>query len=82
MLVLRTNVSNVPGDAAGRLSVRTTGTGSGLLLCDGTVQEITWSKARDTAPMTYLTSDGQPAKLGVGPSYINIVSNSAQVTVE
>ena len=82
VLVLRTNVSNVPGDAAGRLSVRTTGTGSGLLLCDGTVREITWSKARDTAPMTYLTSDGQPAKLGVGPSYINIVSNSAQVTVE
>ena len=81
VLVLRTDVSNVPGDEAGRLKVRTTGTGSGLLFCDGTVQEITWSKARDSAPMTYLTPDGQPARLGVGPSYVNIVSNSAQVTV-
>ena len=82
VLVLRTDVSNVPGDEAGRLKVRTTGTGSGLLFCDGTVQEITWSKARDSAPMTYLTPDGQPVRLGVGPSYVNIVSNSAQVTVE
>ena len=82
VLVLRTDVSNVPGDEAGRLKVRTTGTGSGLLFCDGTVQEITWSKARDSAPMTYLTPDGQPARLGGGPSYVNIVSNSAQVTVE
>ena len=82
VLILRTDVSSVRGDSAGRLNVRTTGTGSGLLLCDGTVQEITWSRARDSAPMTYLTPDGQPAKLGVGPSYVNIVSNSAQVTVE
>lgn len=82
VLVLRTDVSSVPGDEAGRLKVRTTGTGSGLLLCDGTVQEITWSKARDSAPMTYLTPDGQPARLGVGPSYVNIVSKSAQVAVE
>lgn len=82
VLVLRTDVSSVPGDEAGRLKVRTTGTGSGLLFCDGTVQEITWSKARDSAPMTYLTPDGQPAKLGVGPSYVNLVSKSAQVTVE
>ena len=32
--------------------------------------------------MTYLTPDGQPARLGVGPSYVNIVSKSAQVAVE
>ena len=82
VLVLRTDVSNVPGDEAGRLSVRTTGTGSGQLFCDGTVQEITWSKARDSAPMTYLTPDGQPVELGVGPTYVNIVGKSAQVTVE
>ena len=82
VLVLRTDVSSVPGDEAGRLKVRTTGTGSGLLFCDGTVQEITWSKARDSAPMTYLTPEGEPARLGVGPSYVNLVSQSAQVAVE
>ena len=62
--------------------MRTTGTGSGLLFCDGTVQEITWSKARDSAPMTHLTPEGEPARLGVGPSYVNLVSQSAQVAVE
>ena len=82
VLVLRTDVSNVPGDEAGRLKVRTTGTGSGLLFCDGTVQEITWSKVSNSAPITYLTPDGQPVQLGVGPSYVNLVSNSAQVSVE
>ncbi len=82
VLVLRTDVSLVSGDEAGRLKVRTTGTGSGLLLCGGTVQEITWSRARDSAPMTYLDAGGNPVKLGVGPSYVNILSKSAQVTVE
>ena len=82
VLVLRTDVSSIPGDEAGRLKVRTTGSGSGLLFCDGRVQEITWSKARDSAPMTYLTPDGQPAELGVGASYVNLVSGSAQVAVE
>ena len=71
-----------PGTEAGRLKVRTTGTGSGLLFCDGTVQEITWSKARDSAPMTYLTPTASRPGWGWAPSYVNIVSNSAQVTVE
>ena len=82
VLLLRTDISTVPGDAEGRLNVRTTGTGEGLLLCDGTVQEITWSKASHSAPLTYLAEDGQPIELGVGSSYINIVDSSAQVTVE
>ena len=28
-----------------------------------------------------ISFDGQPARLGVGPSYVNIVSNSVQVAV-
>ena len=35
ILVLRTDVSGLQGDDAGRLSVRTTGTGTGQLFCDG-----------------------------------------------
>ena len=69
------------GDDAGRLSVRTTGTGTGQLFCDGTVQDITWSKAKHGAPLTYTDQSGQPLKLGVGPTYVNLVGRSAQVTV-
>mgnify|MGYP000848754917 FL=1 len=31
--------------------------------------------------MTYLDAAGNPLRLGVGPSYINIVGRSATVTV-
>ena len=82
VLILRTGVSAVPGDTEGRLNVRTTGTGDGLLLCDGTAREITWSKDSHSAPLTYWEEDGSPAALGVGPSYVNVVSTSAKVTIE
>lgn len=81
VLVLYTDVSSVAGDTAGRLKVRTTGTGKGLALCDGTVREITWSKSKNSSPLTYYTTDGQPLQLGVGSSYVNIVKNSADVSV-
>ena len=80
-LVLRTDVSAIKGDDKGRQSVRTTGTGSGQLFCDGRVQDITWSRSSDSSPMTYLDAAGNPLRLGVGPSYINIVGRSATVTV-
>ena len=40
--------SRVPGDSAGRMSVRTTGTGDGLLLRDGQLYEITWRRDKRT----------------------------------
>lgn len=81
VLVLRTDVSGLQRDDAGRLSVRTTGTGTGQLFCDGTVQDITWSKAKHGAPLTYYGQNGQPLRLGVGPTYVNLVGHSTQVTV-
>ena len=72
---------DIKGDDKGRQSVRTTGTGSGQLFCDGRVQDITWSRSSDSSPMTYLDAAGNPLRLGVGPSYINIVGRSATVTV-
>ena len=81
VLVLYTKVSAIAGDSAGRMSVKTTGTGEGLLLCDGVCRSITWSKEKNGTPLTYLEADGQPAKLGVGPSYVNIVSTSAPVKI-
>ena len=81
VLVLRTSVSNLSGDDAGRQSIRTTGTGEGLFFCDGTVQSITWSKEKNSSPLTYYTADGQPLKLGVGKSYVNLVGTSTPVEV-
>ena len=81
VLVLYTDISSIRGDSEGRLSVRTTGTGDGLFLCDGRQQPITWSKASHSSPMTYLDSQGNPLELGVGHTYVNIVSGPSAVTV-
>lgn len=82
VLVLYTDVAAIKGDTAGRLTVRTTGSGKGHFFCGGTVQEITWSKKDAASPMLYTGEDGQPLKLGVGTSYVNIIGNPSAVTIE
>ena len=83
VLVLYTDVSGVKGDDKGRMEVRTTGTGDGLLLRDGVLQEITWQRDKRTDCLRFLDrASGQDTPLAVGPSYINIVGTSAQVTWE
>ena len=82
VLVLYTDVSLVPGDSAGRMSVRTTGTGKGVLLRDGQLYPITWQRDKRTDTYSFLDQSGQPIPLAVGPSYINVISASANVTWE
>ena len=82
VLVLNTDIKLIAGDEAGRQSVRTTGSGSGKFFCDGTVQDITWHKEKHSSPLTYTDANGQPLKLGVGKTYVNIIGSSAVVTVK
>ena len=72
----------IPGDAAGRMSVRTTGAGDGLFLRNGQLYEITWCRDKRTDQFFFLDSSGQALYMAPGPSYINIVSTSAQITWE
>jgi hypothetical protein len=82
VLVLFTDESLIAGDTSGRLSVRTTGTGTGYYACGGKYIEIQWSKPSHSDPLTYTTADGKSLELGVGTSYVNIVSKNAQVTIQ
>ena len=82
VLFVRTDVKNIPGDTAGRKTVRLTGSGSGWFACGGKVIPINWAKDSATAPFRYTTADGQPLQLGVGKSYINIVDTKYPVTFE
>lgn len=79
VLVLRAKMRVV--DNEGRLSVDLVGSGSGQLICDGRVVDITWHKAGNTEPMTFQTADGKPLELGVGRTYINIVGLDASVEI-
>ena len=82
VLVLFTDVGAIKGDDKGRMDVRTTGTGDGLLLRDGVLYEITWQRDKRTDRYSFLDKAGKKIPLNVGPSYINIVSTKAEVTWE
>ena len=82
VLILKTDISNIKGDTAGRLSVRTTGTGTGQFICGGKMETITWSKPDHNKPMTFTNAAGEELKFGVGTTYINIIGGSASYTVE
>ena len=76
VLVLYTDVSKISGDTAGRLEVRTTGQGSGVLARDGVVQEITWKRGTPNDMLAFYDANGNEAALSVGCSYINILDSS------
>lgn len=82
VLVLFTDVGAVKGDDKGRMSVRTTGEGKGLLFRDGTLGEITWQRDKRSDCYSFQDGSGQPVPLAVGTSYINIVGASTEVTFE
>lgn len=82
VLVLYTDVGRVKGDDKGRMTVRTTGKGEGLLLRDGQLYPITWERSSENVCFSFLDKTGKPIPLAVGASYINIVSSTAQVEWE
>lgn len=79
VLVLYTDISVIAGDSAGRMSVRTTGSGDGLLLRDGQIYPITWQRDSKSSCYRFLGENGEEISLKPGSSYINVVKTSAQV---
>lgn len=80
VLVLQTDIYRIKGDSAGRLSVRTTGSGKGKFACGGKVENITWSRTKDNKAMTFLNEAGEELQFGIGTTYINIVGGSTTYT--
>jgi hypothetical protein len=81
ILVLRTDISIIPEDGAGRLAITTTGRGSGYFINNGRFTEINWSRAHASAPFEYSMPDGTPLMLGWGRTYICIVPLNAEITI-
>ena len=82
VLVLKTDISVISGDTAGRMKARLTGEGEGLYLCGGKSIPIRWSKADRNHPFVYTREDGTPLALEQGRSYVCIVSaRNAKVSV-
>ena len=51
-----------------------------LLVRDGLAWPITWEREGESDRLSFYREDGQPAALGVGHSYINIVKTGTEVT--
>ena len=82
VVVLFTDVSAIRGDSAGRMSVRTTGTGSGYFLCGGSCVEITWERETNTDAFRYYLADGTPLELCIGTTYVGIRPTYGSVSFE
>jgi 3-oxoacyl-[acyl-carrier protein] reductase len=68
-------------DNEGRLSVDLVGSGEGYFICGGKYIEITWEKASFAAPFVYKDADGKDVPLGIGRSYVCVLSSTGKPTV-
>ena len=62
--------------------METVGEGPGYYLRDGVMVPITWSRATEADPYAYKTADGQELVMGVGTSYIAVISDGSPVEFE
>ena len=82
VLILKTDVSLVSGDTAGRLSVDIQGDGDGVYLCGGKQVNIRWSKDARNEPFRYVIPGGGRLYLGAGHTYVCIVSSNSEITIQ
>jgi len=80
LLVLKTSVTPIPGDGAGRLEIITTGSGSGYFANGGRFIEINWFRPDKNAPFIYTHRDGSLLNLGQGKTYIAIIPTEMDAT--
>lgn len=80
VLVIMTEVKPIEGDSKNRIDVAMSGSGIGYFAFGGKYIPINWKRATDTSMYEFTTMDGQPLKLGIGTSYVNIVPTTCSVS--
>jgi hypothetical protein len=73
VIVMKTSVSSIPGDDAGRQNIVTVGDGDGYFINGGRYIEIKWSRADKDLPFVYTNLDGTPLEFGRGATFIGII---------
>ena len=63
-------------DNEGRRNVTTVGRGTGYLIRDGQVFNVTWEKTGHTSPMQWFFEDGTPLVLAAGRTWINVLQTT------
>ncbi len=70
------------GDGTDRRNINTAGSGKGYYITNGAFEEITWSKPSRSANTTYKKLDGSDLLINPGKTIINLISPSAEVTIQ
>ena len=68
-------------DNEGRLSVDLVGSGEGYFICGGRYIAIKWEKESFASPFVYTTKSGEALSLGMGRSYVCVLSSTGGPTV-
>lgn len=69
------------GDGSDRRNINTTGSGKGYYITNGKAVEIQWSKPSRKENTEYKMADGTPLVINPGKTIVNIISPSAQITL-
>lgn len=69
-------------DAVGRREIRTTGTGKAWLLQDGVTREVTWKKPSVTERLAFYDAEGNELAMNAGNTWIEVVPDESDVTIE
>ena len=80
VLILETNIYTMENGL--HVQADTVGEGTGYYALDGQIIPITWSRAGEDEPFAYKTADGQDLTMGIGTTYVAIITNGAPVEVE
>ncbi len=76
VLILFTDISLIPGDAAGRLAVGTVGSGQGYYITNGKRKVINWSRESKTSTVHLEYRNGDELILNCGKTFICVVDDS------
>lgn len=79
IITVRTSISVIPGDDAGRLRATLSGAGEGQYIVDGVAMNIKWSRESDTSQWVFTQEDGTPLTLATGVTYIILLPTSGTV---
>jgi len=68
-------------DRKGRLEIKTTGSGSGLLMQDGKFLTVRWTKKTSSSRTIFRYTNGKEIELNGGPIWIEVVPRGKTVTL-
>lgn len=82
VIILFTDIAVIPGDTAGRLTVETVGEGRGFYITNGEVKEIKWTRSHNRAAIDMTYSDGTELIMNCGKTFINVVDDGVERTLD